>query len=335
MSDPIELLFSAVRQEYGDASQPDLDSFKSILKTVFKNNPQLGVSLQRDERIVQYNSGDASAFQTAVNGGIAYIGCYFNDISLEELTNVVLNSLQSSHWYNHPSQTCKFPEISNFDLSNPIDLSRAHIADRQGLIGLSTCCSESYFYKSLCQRIKQLSRSKIQVREIISIKPQFGSLERAVESIKRYRSVLSHSDLICPVLIDIEDQNIVKDFWIEVQGLFADHWKHKLIVIIICRATYTFPLDIFSLPLPQFSRVHVDDWISDLVSALHNDQEISNGWQEVANDWIEKMHGHCQYEQHLDVGLVYSHLEFILSEVNDLRRQPSMSPHDFLARLYF
>jgi Effector-associated domain 7 len=229
-----------------------------------------------------------------------------------------------------------FPATSNFDLIEIIEQCRREIIDKKGLIGLSICCSDNSFLKNFCERLKQKSRGNIQIRQTISIKPQVSSVKRAVESIGKYKQVLNNSDVVCPIRIDVENpnSNIIKDFWVEVQDIIGSGFDRRLIIIMIGSQDCLFPSDVFSLPPPQFNKVHVTDWISDLILSLHGMQTM-NGWEDVADIWIDKMHEHCQCDDpHTEIGLVYEHLDFILSELNWLREKPAMSPQDFLQRIY-
>jgi Effector-associated domain 7 len=238
---------------------------------------------------------------------------------------------------NNSSNLQKFPEVSKFDLTNLTEQCLEEILYKSGIIGLSICCSDNSFLKHLCDRLKRaLRRNNIQSREIMSIKPQLSSISRAVESIGNYRQLLDKGDVICPVRIDINNSNpsIVKDFWFEIQNSFPDKFDHRLIIIMVGGQDCIFPSDILSLSPPRFHKVHVSDWIGNLTSTLHSTQD-RHGWEEVANIWIDKMHERCQYdERSLDIGSVYDHLEFILSELNCLKDKPSISPQDFLNDLY-
>jgi Effector-associated domain 7 len=238
---------------------------------------------------------------------------------------------------NDRSSLLNFPEVSKFDLTNLTEKCLEEILYRDGIIGLSICCEDNSFLKHLCDRIKRALRpNKIQDREIITVKPQFSSINKAVISIGNYRQLLDKGDVICPVRIDINNSNpsIVKDFWFDIQNSFPDKFDHRLIIIIVVAKDCIFPSDILSLSPPRFHKVHVSDWISNLTCALHSTQD-RHGWEEVANIWIEKMHERCQCEERsLDIGSVYDHLEFILSKLNCLKEQPSMSPQDFLNDLY-
>ncbi len=231
----------------------------------------------------------------------------------------------------------RFPTTSNFDMIEIIQQCRREIIDKKGLIGLSICCSDNNFLKNFCERLRQKSRGNIQIRQTISIKPQVSSVKRAVESIGKYKQVLNNSDIVCPIRIDVDNpnSNIIKDFWLEVQDIIGSGFDRRLIIIMIGSQDCIFPSDVFSLPPPQFNKVHVTDWIGDLTLALHG-METMKGWEEIADIWIDKMHEHCQRDDdpHMEVSLVYEHLDFILSELNCLKEKPAISPQDFLQRIY-
>jgi hypothetical protein len=229
-----------------------------------------------------------------------------------------------------------FPATSNFDLIEIIEQCRLEIIDKKGLIGLSICCSDNSFLRNFCERLRQKSRGSIQIRQTISIKPQVSSVKRAVESIGKYKQVLNNSDVVCPIRIDVENSNsnIIKDFWVEVQDIIGSGFDRRLIIIMMGSQNCLFPSGVFSLPPPQFNKVHVTDWISDITLSLHGMQTM-NGWEEIADIWIDKMHEHCQCDDpHTEISLVYEHLDFILSELNWLKEKPAISPEDFLQRIY-
>ena len=229
-----------------------------------------------------------------------------------------------------------FPATLNFDLTDIIDRCRLEIIDKKGLIGLSICCSNDSFLKSFCERLRQKSRGDTQVRQPLSIKPQFNSAKEAVKQLSKYKQTLNHRDVICPIRIDINnpDSTVVKDFWFEVQDSFKGEFDRRLIIIMLGERDCLFPSDVLSLPPPEFNKVHITDWISDLTSILHGMQAL-NGWEDVTDSWIARMHQCCQYDdRELDISLVYEHLETIISELNWLKDKPSLSPQVFLQRIY-
>jgi Effector-associated domain 7 len=258
---------------------------------------------------------------------------------LNEIKKICPNAYQVYvNQINNSSDLLNFPEVSKFDLTNLTEQCLEEILYRNGVIGLSICCSDYSFLKHLCDRLKQsLHRNNVQSREIIKIKPQLNSINNAIRSIINYRQLLIKGDVICPIIINVNNSNlnIIKDFWCEIQNSFAGKFDHRLIIIIIVDGQdFIFPSDILSLSPPRFHKVHVSEWIGNLTCALHRMQD-RHGWEEVANIWIDKMHERCQYEERsLDMGSVYDHLEFILSELNCLNEKPSISPQDFLNELY-
>lgn len=286
----------------------------------------------------QFTTGQTKDFKIRLL--IEYIDRYQHEAPklLKEIKKINPNAYQKYvSQVNNSSNLLKFPEVSKFDLTNLTEQCLEEILYKNGIIGLSICCSDNSFLKHLCDRLKgALRRNNIQSREIISIKPQLSSVSRAVESIGNYRQLLNKGDVICPVRIDINNSNstIVKDFWSELQNLFSDKFDHRLIIIMVVAQDCIFPSDILSLSPPRFHKVHVSDWIGNLTSALHSTQD-RHEWEEIANIWIDKMHERCQCdERNLDIGSVYDHLEFILSELNCLKDKPSISPQDFLNDLY-
>jgi Effector-associated domain 7 len=228
----------------------------------------------------------------------------------------------------------QFPEISNFDLKNPIDQCLSEIIDRQGLIGLSICCTDNLFIKSFCERLKlALRRRNTQIRQSISLNPQLISVDRAVKTIQQYQNILNNNDIICPIRVNVNSSNttIIKDFWAQINDAFQGKFNHRLIIIIISDRDCLFPSDITLLNPPQFDRVHVFEWIGDMTLALRNMQSIEE-WIEVGEIWRKIMikRCHCELQNSLDVGLVYEHLDFTLSL---LQKNPSLSPQDFLQYL--
>jgi hypothetical protein len=182
------------------------------------------------------------------------------------------NRLPQQHSILH-----RFPATSNFDLIEIIEQCRLEIIDKKGLIGLSIYCSDNSFLKNFCERLRQKSRGNIQIRQTISIKPQVSSVKRAVESIGKYKQVLNNTDVVCPVRIYVDNpnSNIIKDFWVEVQDIIGSGFYRRLIIIMMGSQDCLFPSGVFSLPPPQFNKVHVTDWISDLTLSLHGMQTMN------------------------------------------------------------
>jgi hypothetical protein len=231
----------------------------------------------------------------------------------------------------------RFPDSSKFDLNDLIDKCLEEILDKTGLIGLSICCNEDIFQKNFCERLKQsLCRSNIQIRPAISIKAKVASISSIVDSIGRYERMLNKSDIICPIKIEIATQNsdYIIQLWEKINGLFKAQFSHRLILIFFCKQ-YPLPISsILSLPSPEFKKHHVFQWINELASILHN-MEIASGWkeEEIICKWVSNLMAECcQYDSYnLEIGLVYDHLSFILSE---LQQSSFTSPQDFLQNIY-
>ncbi len=224
----------------------------------------------------------------------------------------------------------QFPEVSRFDLIHLAHRCLGEFHGRYGLIGLAVPCDERAFLNSFCERLKHdLKRDKvqIQIRQTLSLKPQVISVNKAVEKIKPYKSLLQHSDVICPIRMEVydSDSSIPDAFWQQIQDTFQNDFRCRLIIVIVGNQDCIFPKDALRLNPPRFEKVHAIEWIRDVTQTL--------SWGQVMDDWIRKMLDRCLCDVQtgcLDVGLVYEHLEYTLSL---LQNNPSLSAEAFLEQL--
>jgi hypothetical protein len=147
MSDPIKQFLLAVEQELACAPQPSIDSLQSILQAVLNKNPQLKLSLQRDEHMAQYNSSDGTAFQTAINGGVANIGIHFHGTNSEELKSGILNflkSLQPLAGSHHQDLPMRSSSQTNSTLQSSVASIRQLIVDELSDDNLSDLCLDNF-----------------------------------------------------------------------------------------------------------------------------------------------------------------------------------------------
>jgi hypothetical protein len=223
----------------------------------------------------------------------------------------------------------RFPEVSRFDLTHLIDKCLGELLGKKGLIGLAVPCGERAFLKNFCDRLKhELGRSNIQIRQPLALNPQVISVNKAVEAIKQYKKLLQTGDVICPIRVSVCDSssNIPLDFWQKLQDAFQDDFKHRLIVVMVGSEDCLFPPSAVLLYAPQFEQVHAFQWIRDITQVLD--------WMHLREAWMQKMVGRCLCGDVpggcLDVGLVYEHLEYTLSL---LQNNPSLSAEAFLDQL--
>jgi len=252
-----------------------------------------------------------------------------NDAEAFQSTLQQINPATSSQPATQQGKFHRFPEVSRFDLTHLIDKCLGELLGKKGLIGLAVPCGEKAFLKNFCDRLKhELGRSNIQIRQPLSLNPQVISVSKAVEAIKQYKKLLQTSDVICPIRVSVCDasSNIPLDFWQKLQDAFQDNFKHRLIVVLVGSEDCVFPTSAVLLYSPQFEQVHAFQWIRDITQAL--------SWGEVTDEWMQKMVDRCLCGDVqagcLDVGLVYEHLEYTLSL---LQNNPSLSAEAFLEQL--
>jgi len=223
----------------------------------------------------------------------------------------------------------RFPEVSRFDLTHLIDKCLGELLGKKGLIGLAVPCGEKAFLKNFCDRLKhELGRSNIQIRQPLALNPQVISVSKAVEAIKQYKKLLQTGDVICPIRVGVCDSSssIPLDFWQKLQDAFQCDFNYRLIVVMVGSADCVFPPSAVLLYSPQFDQVHAFQWIRDITQVLD--------WMHLSEEWMQKMVDRCLCGDvpggYLDVGLVYEHLEYTLSL---LQNNPSLSAEAFLDQL--
>jgi len=223
----------------------------------------------------------------------------------------------------------RFPEVSRFDLTHLIDKCLGELLCKKGLIGLAVPCGERAFLKNFCDRLKhELGRSNIQIRQPLALNPQVISVSKAVEAIKQYKKLLQTGDVICPIRVGVCDSSssIPLDFWQKLQDAFQGDFNYRLIVVMVGSEDCVFPPSAVLLYSPQFEQMHAFQWIRDITQALD--------WMHLSEEWMQKMVDRCFCGDVpggcLDVGLVYEHLEYTLSL---LQNNPSLSAEAFLDQL--
>ena len=120
--------------------------------------------------------------------------------------------------------------------------------------------------------------------------------------------------------------SIPLDFWQKLQDAFQGDFNYRLIVVMVGSEDCVFPPSAVLLYSPQFEQVHAFQWIRDITQFLD--------WMHLREAWMQKMVDRCLCGDVpggcLDVGLVYEHLEYTLSL---LQNNPSLSAEAFLDQL--
>ncbi|GAP99709.1 tetratricopeptide repeat protein [Leptolyngbya sp. NIES-2104] len=95
MADLITYLCQIATTELHEAPQATTQQLADRLKRAVEQNQALQAALQSDDRLIQINQGDVTAFQTLVSGGIANIGVHLHGADEAKLIEIVREVLRS------------------------------------------------------------------------------------------------------------------------------------------------------------------------------------------------------------------------------------------------
>ncbi|WP_414587360.1 effector-associated domain EAD1-containing protein [Scytonema sp. PCC 10023] len=199
-----------------------------------------------------------------------------------------------------------------FDLDLLIEECLLELEEKRVLFGLSVPCDDDAFRESFCQRLKdEVGRRNIQIKRPLTLNPLVNSVDRAVRVIEGYKQLLHTSNIICPIQVQVFDQNssIPDDFWLKISATFRDNLEHCLIMIMLGSEDSIFPKRVIKLKPPKFTKAHIHRWV---VKAT-----TSRGWAEqVMLQWKQKMIAGCclgnPESELLDIRSVYDYLDYTM-----------------------
>ncbi len=102
MTDPIVQLCQLVAEKLQSDPKADLAQLVAELRVEIETNSQLAAALQTDRRMIQISQGNATDFQTLVEGGIANIGTHLH-IDNQTLEAVLEKFFQEVQAANQPT----------------------------------------------------------------------------------------------------------------------------------------------------------------------------------------------------------------------------------------
>jgi hypothetical protein len=212
-------------------------------------------------------------------------------------------------------------EPHNFDLADTTEACLSTLLGMgSGLVGLTVCCNSHRFLNNLCERLKyELGRENVDRRELWSISPTHTPLERALKNMRNYRSLLVNTDVL--VAVDVPDEEVAGRLWRGLCEEFGGSLGKRLIVIIAIPSARGCPEGMAMVPAPSFKKVHVYQWVRDVVDGMK--------WpRDLIHDWMEGMLRECDVEGQLDVDSVY---EYVVTMLAVLKQCATVA--DFRSRL--
>ena len=195
----------------------------------------------------------------------------------------------------------------------------------QGLVGFLLEYNSPLLLKNFCQRLHNvLGRNTVSLpSEVFSIDHIRGSVLDVVKGVKKRLPRLAEKDLL--ISVSVEKPKTVEQLWGQLQQECRTVFEHRLIVIIGLPQQTNFPLEgLVKLEPPRFEKVDFFLWLNSFINALNwpNLDLIKTKWQDM-------MFRECSKDNHLDIDKVYSHLNFVLEEL-----QENPAAEVFLDRLH-
>jgi hypothetical protein len=212
----------------------------------------------------------------------------------------------------------------NFDLDGLIDQCWSKLEGRSGLVGLALSYNPDPFLQYFCERLKHiLAKEYIENIDALTLDYR-SSVDYTVKAIKRHKTKLEKSDVICPIRLEVSDAHLSEmseDFWQKISAEFQDKVTHRFILVIVSRECKYFPTNVIQLEPPQFKKVDIHKWF------LSVTEEMAWG-EQVRNQWKEKMFCVCLNNELLDIRCTYDLLKLT---IKILQQRPSQE--EFLQQI--
>ena len=220
----------------------------------------------------------------------------------------------------------QLPKVSNFDLSRQIDDCFDELEPRHGLIGFAIPCDVPDFQDNFCERLLDKLREghlDTEKRLPAPLKLKITSLDGAIQEIKRYKGILQCKNLLCPMQVQVYDEQGCTDllvrFWQGLTNEFTGKFTHRLILLLLSDSTVACPPNIIPLAPPSFKEAHLRLWFAPIVRSLpwtSNDADVD----QVIETWKSYAFTACQHNNQLAISYLYGYLS---DTIGILKEKPS------------
>ena len=201
----------------------------------------------------------------------------------------------------------RLSQLSKFDLELLVRAFKVGLSTQaSGIVAFGIVVEADPFLKYFCDRlIQELRPRKLDVRDRLTLRPQITSVETALRIISRYKTLLSWTDVMCPVRVEGTDaataHDMAEEFWARTTQVYSGSAAHSLILLMTGAEGGAFPSAARKLPSPAFDQTDVGDWIRAVL--------LAQGWgEDVEAEWTELFLAECVYGDMLDLHSVYEHL---------------------------
>ncbi|WP_328473071.1 serine protease [Actinoplanes sp. NBC_00393] len=149
-----------------------------------------------------------------------------------------------------------------------------------------------------------------------AMRAEIGSMDAWERYVTRYLPDLDRRNVICPVLVDGVDTELVAELWKRIRTA-CTHGRQRLIIFFVGRPSAGFPDGIDQLPSPSVRHQDIAEWAQLVVTARR--------WpRSLAGPWTAQIVEQSSLDDRLDLRMTYETLEhyfdLLRTEPDDLRR---------------
>lgn len=216
----------------------------------------------------------------------------------------------------------KLFEPYNFDLKIIARECINAILEKQGLIGFAVPYDSYHFLVNFCERIKiDLGRKHTHsVRTPLDLRPHVMRVDRAINRIMDYKSLLTAGDVICPIQVAPFDSDITSYFWQNIRNKFEQDLNNCFVIIMTGSPTYTFPKGVIKLRAPQPDRFDLHEWVRNIGHILDLPDFVIDIWR-------NEMERQCRNGDKFEIEEIYYHISMAKDLLNDYPEYENFLSH--------
>ena len=145
----------------------------------------------------------------------------------------------------------------------------------------------------------------------LALRPEVTSLDTLESYLTRYRADLDRINVVCPVLVDDVDTDLVAELWKRIRASCGG-CRQRLILFLVGRPTDGFPDLVDVLPPPAVTRREIANWAQHVVASRRWPSSLAEQW---AAEIVARVSSDPLSPNPLDLRLTYEVLEDCIDRV--------------------
>jgi hypothetical protein len=145
----------------------------------------------------------------------------------------------------------------------------------------------------------------------LALRPEVTSLDTLERYVTRYRADLDRMNVVCPVLVDDVDTDLVAELWKRIRASCGG-CRQRLILFLVGRPSDGFPELVDVLPSPSVRRQDIADWARHVVASRRWPSSLAEHW---TAEIVAQVSAHQGGQSALDTRLTYEILEHYIERV--------------------